>query len=112
MKKQRNQSKYLFKILWSKTYIGIAINEIYKENYNIPLTTFYFWPREEGWKLLKAELDSKPWIANQSKIEILNGYTNILHFWLKNVDKNINIIKPNTKSLNLNVDILALNSIS
>lgn len=112
MNNQKIGSKYLFKVLWSKTYIGIAINEIYKENYDIPLTTFYFWPREEGWKLLKAELDSKPWMDNQSKIEILNGYTTISRFWLQNVDKNINTIKPNTKNLKLNVDILAINTIS
>jgi hypothetical protein len=110
MKKQKNRSKYFFKILWSKTYIAIAINEIYKENYDIPLTTFYFWPLEDGWELLKAELDSKPWIDNQSKIEILNGYTYIIYFWLKNIDKNINTLKSNTQ--NLKFTILALNSIS
>jgi len=106
------QTKYLFKVLWSKTYIGIAINEINKKKFEIPLTTFYFWPREEGWKLLKAELDSKPWMDNCLKIEILNGYTEIIHYWQKNVNSHGDNLKTNIKNLNLNVDILAINSIN
>jgi 30S ribosomal protein 3 len=112
MKKIKKKRKYLFKILWSKTYIGIAINEIHKGNYDIPLTSFYFWPREEGWKLLKVELDSKPWMDEQSKIEILNGYTSLIMFWLKNVNKHITPIKANPENINLKVDILAINSIT
>lgn len=109
----KNQSKYRFKVLWSKTYVGIAINEIHQQNFDIPLTTFYFWPREEGWKLLKAELDSKPWMDENSKFEILNGYTNIINYWLENVNKKtVAIIKPKTEPLNLNVDIIAINSIN
>ena len=110
MKQYKNQSKYLFKVLWSKTYIGIAINEKHKENLDIPLTTFYFWPREEGWELLKAELDSKPWINEKSKIEILNGYTVILNFWLKTIYKTTNTKKLDTKSLPLNIDLLGMNT--
>jgi 30S ribosomal protein 3 len=105
------KNSYLFKILWSQTSIAIAINEIYKKNYDIPLTTFYFWPREDGWKLLKSELDSKPWISNKSKVEILNGYTHIINYWIKNSSKNRNILKQNKSSLNLNLEILAINSI-
>lgn len=112
MKNYKTESRYLFKILWSKTYVGIAINEIYKENYDFPLTTFYFWPREDGWKLLKAELDSKPWMTEESKLEILNGYTLIINYWLENVNKNIATIKPKAENINLKVDILAINSIN
>lgn len=109
MKHSESQSKYVFKVLWSKTYIGIAINEKHKENLDVPLTTFYFWPQEEGWELLKAELDSKPWISEKSKIEILNGYTVILNFWLKTIYKTTKTKKPNTKSLSLNIHILGMN---
>jgi 30S ribosomal protein 3 len=103
-------NKYLFKILWSQTYIAIAINELYEKNYDIPLTTFYFWPREDGWKLLKSELDSKPWLIEKSKLEILNGYTLLINFWLKNINQKTNILKQTTNHLNLNLDILAINS--
>lgn len=103
-------NKYLFKILWSKTYIAIAINELYKKNYDIPLTTFYFWPREDGWKLLKSELDSKPWLLEKSKLEILNGYTLLINYWIKYLNQKPNTLKQTITSLNLNLDILAINS--
>ena len=104
------KNKYLFKILWSQTYIAIAINEVYEKNYDIPLTTFYFWPREDGWKLLKSELDSKPWLLEKSKLEILNGYTVLINYWLKNINQKTNILRQTIKYLNLNLDILAINS--
>jgi 30S ribosomal protein 3 len=104
------KNKYLFKILWSQTYIAIAINEVYEKNYDIPLTTFYFWPREDGWKLLKSELDSKPWLLEKSKLAILNGYTVLINFWLKNLNQKTNILRQTTNNLNLNLDILAINS--
>jgi 30S ribosomal protein 3 len=105
-------NKYLFKILWSQTYIAIAINEIYGKNYDIPLTTFYFWPREDGWKLLKVELDSKPWLFEKSKLEILNGYALLINYWVKNVNNKTNTLKQIKKKLNLNIDILGINSMN
>lgn len=110
METSKIKTKYLFKVLWSKTYIGIAINKVYQKDFNVPLTVFYFWPQEDGWKLLKAELDSKPWMNEKSKQEILNGYTLIINYWLENVNKNINI--QDAKIPNLKVDILAINSIN
>lgn len=106
------KNKYFFKVLWSQTFIAVAIDEIYQKNYVIPLTTFYFWPREDGWDLLKAELDSKPWLLDKSKIEILNGYTVLINYWIKNLSENRNILKRNENSLSLNLEILAINSIN
>lgn len=110
MKISMEESKYLFKILWSKTYIGIAIDEIYQKNCLIPLTVFYFWPQKDGWKLLEAELDSKPWMVDKAKQEILNGYTLIIKYWLENVNENINL--QNISIGGINFEILAINSIN
>ena len=110
MVKYKKPPKYLFKVLWSKTYVGIAINEIYKENCTLPLTTFYFWPREDGWKLLKSELDSKPWMEEEAKLEILNGYTNIIHYWLKNVNKKFSTQNFYSQDFNININVLAINT--
>ena len=110
MKTLKANKKYLFKILWSKTYIGIAIDEQYKKNCTIPLTVFYYWPQEDGWKLLKAELDSKPWMIEKDKQEILNSYTVIVNYWLVNVNKNITI--QNAEIPDLNFNILGINSIN
>lgn len=88
---------YSFKLLWSKSCIGIAVDHQYTKNLSTPLTSFYFWPREDGWKLLKDELKSKPWMEEKKSIEILNAYREIVIFWLTNVEKNMsweNLDKP------------------
>jgi 30S ribosomal protein 3 len=109
MKNLETNKAFLFKVLWSKSFIGIAVNEQQKENLSIPLTSFYFWPREDGWKLLKAELDSKPWMTETSKTEILNDYTLILNFWSKNLDKNLEIHRLKRHGLNFEMDFLGIN---
>lgn len=101
----KNRSIYYFKILWSQTYIGIAINA----NEVIPLTTFYFWPNEDGWNLLKEELDSKPWILQDSKIEILNSYTNLINYWIINLKKKTNKLSTISDDLDLNLEVLGVN---
>lgn len=102
---------YCFKILWSKTYIGIAVNQQNEKDLDIPLTSFYFWPREDGWKLLQAELESKPWMNETSKSEILNSYSKIIDFWLDNVHKPISQKNIKNSNLNLSIDLLGINSI-
>lgn len=100
------KNKYKFKILWSQTYIGIAVNI----NKDFPLTTYYFWPQEDGWTLLKKKLESKPWILESTKIDILNGYTILINYWVKNSNKKINILNKQRKLLSF--DILGINSIN
>lgn len=112
MEDLENNMPYLFKVLWSKNCIGIAINEKDSNNTNIPLTGFYFWPREDGWKLLKAELDSKPWMGKNAKKDILNSYTQIVHFWLKNIDQSVSIEGLKKHKLGIHLDILGINTLS
>lgn len=73
--------KFLLKIIWSNTYLGLAVDKIYN-GYPIPLSTFYFWPREDGWELLKQELDNKIWLTDLDKFEILNKCTTIINYWI------------------------------
>jgi 30S ribosomal protein 3 len=106
-----NKNKvFRFKVLWSKTSIGVAVNQQHKENLDSPLTSFYFWPREDGWKLLKAELDSKPWMAEKAKNDILNDYTHILTFWLKNLDESLSLQNLKKHPLNIRIDFLGVNN--
>ena len=72
----------------------------------MPLTTFYFWPREDGWKLLQAELISKPWMTEEQQTSILNGCTSLINYWLVNVHKTESIKKIIQESKNLNFQIL------
>ncbi|CAM9107966.1 unnamed protein product [Chrysoparadoxa australica] len=95
---------YLFKILWSKTYIAIGVDKKQKNKSTRPITELYFWPREDSWKLLKNELDNKPWLPNLDKIEILNTYNLIINYWLNNVEiTNLKQIFIHSKDLNFQI---------
>lgn len=103
----RNQNNYVFKIIWSKNYLGLAVDKKLQNNYTVPITTFFFWPRENGWQLLKEELSYKPWISKDESIDILNGYSNLINYWLKNVDEVEGITQLIRDSSDLNFELLA-----
>jgi len=79
-------SDFSFNVIWSKYYIGIAIDKkISKFNLTIPITSYYFWPRFDSWYLLRNQLNLIPWLSKIERIKILNGYTKLLNLWqLKN----------------------------
>lgn len=101
------ENKYVFKIIWSKNYIGLAVDKKLQTNETIPITTFFFWPRENSWQLLKEELSYKPWMAKDESIDILNSYTAIINYWLENVDEVDGITKLIRDSHNLKFELLA-----
>ena len=69
------------KILWLKKSVGIAIDEVHLDNFNVPLTNYYFWPKNTTWELLNIDLNSKLWVPNSQKAVILNHITDILELW-------------------------------
>nr|YP_009393817.1 Plastid-specifi c 30S ribosomal protein 3 [Caloglossa beccarii]ARW62379.1 Plastid-specifi c 30S ribosomal protein 3 [Caloglossa beccarii] len=72
--------KFTFRILWLDNNVAIAIDHIIGNNLS-PLTSYFFWPRNDAWEQLKTELDSKPWISENDKIDLLNKTTEIINFW-------------------------------
>ena len=97
---------YVFKISWTKTDIAIAVDKLSKNNSTIPLTTFYFWPREDGWKLLKSDLEHKPWLSSEMRFDILNGYSFIVKWWLQNVNESQEVdtfISPKLENVKVKV---------
>lgn len=104
-----NKNKYIFKVIWGKQTIGVAINKILNKNRSSPITTFFFWPKENGWELLKNQLSAKPWTSEEDRLEILNGYNKIITYWIKHV-KDINNITSLTKiSYDLNFKVNCFN---
>ena len=68
------------KVLWAKNFLGLAIDQVNVKQ-NLPLTVYYFWPKTEAWEQLKLELDSKPWIKDEERVQLLNSASEIMNFW-------------------------------
>ena len=78
-------SQFKIKILWLKKTLGISVDQIYDQRL-VPLTSYYFWPRNDAWELIRLEIKSKSWITAEDKTIILNQITQILNSWQKNKD--------------------------
>ena len=74
------------KVLWLKNFLGFAINQEGLQT-SYFLTSYYFWPKTEAWEQLNLELNSKPWISDKDKIEILNLVTKVMNYWKQNRNK-------------------------
>ena len=64
-------SQFCFKIIWLKDCVGICVDKKLKNNICLPVTSFFFWPRVDGWERLNHQLNLKPWLTEYEKINIL-----------------------------------------
>jgi len=77
-----NSMQLKLKAVWGKNFLGLAIDQV-NGVYDLPITTYYFWPRTEAWEQLRLELDLKPWLQKEEKIKVLNSAAKLMNFCMQ-----------------------------
>ena len=88
------------KAIWGKNFLGLAIDQVVGI-YQLPITTYYFWPRTEAWEQLRLELELKPWINEEEKIKVLNSAARLMNFCMQEYrnTESIEIVKKRFKEV-------------
>ena len=89
------KSKLQLNILWLDNKIGLAIDQ-FQSGERIPLTSYFFWPETDAWGQIKSELETKLWIKNSDKTELLYGIATIMNQWQSSKNKIPAPIKDDT----------------